>query len=67
MIKLTEDMLRRIANNLGSLKLRLDLLQQMLTQRGAKLEEFEKLEREADSPELRRICDEIFEQLKGDH
>jgi len=66
-MELTEDMLRRIANNLGSLKLRLDLLQQMLTQRGEKLEEFEKLEREADSPELRRICDEIFEQLKGNH
>jgi hypothetical protein len=66
-MELTEDMLRRIANNLGSLKLRLDLLQQMLTQRGEKVEEFEKLEREADSPELRRICDEIFEQLKGDH
>jgi hypothetical protein len=66
-MELTEDMLRRIANNLGSLKLRLDLLQQLLTQRGEKLEEFEKLEREADSPELRRICDEIFEQLKGDH
>ena len=66
-MELTEDMLRRIANNIGSLKLRLDLLQQILTQRGEKLEEFEKLEREADSPELRRICDEIFEQLKGDH
>ena len=66
-MELTEDMLRRIANNLGSLKLRLDLLQQMLTQRGEKLEECEKLEREADSPELRRICDEIFEQLKGNH
>lgn len=66
-MELTEDMLRRIANNLGSLKLRLDLLQQILTQRGEKFEEFEKLEREADSPELRRICDEIFEQLKGDH
>jgi hypothetical protein len=66
-MELTEDMLRRIANNLGSLKLRLDLLQQLLTQRGEKFEEFEELEREADSPELRRICDEIFEQLKGDH
>jgi len=64
-MELTEDMLRRIANNMGSLKLRLDLLQQMLTQRGEKFEAFEKLEQEADSPELRRICDEIFEQLKG--
>jgi hypothetical protein len=66
-MELTEDMLRRIANNLGSLKHRVDLLEQMLTQRGEKFAEVEKLEREADSPELRRICDEIFAQLKGDH
>lgn len=67
-MELTEDMLKRIAIDIADLRVRLNLVQQVLNQLGVNSQEFDQVVKQtAEKPEFRRFCGDIFEQLKGGH
>jgi len=68
MVILTEDMLRRIANNIADLRLKFSLVRDALVRMGANLEELDRIaDQELEKPEFQQLRDQILEQLKGGH
>ena len=67
-IELTEDMLRRIANSIGDLRLKIALVRELLTQMGANPEELDRVANQTlQMPEFQHLCNQIFAHLKGGH
>jgi hypothetical protein len=65
-MELTEEMLRRIANTIGELRLRIVLTQVMALVTKETREELEEVVKKTqETPEFQEACDEIFAQLKG--
>jgi hypothetical protein len=61
-MELTEDMLRRIANDIADLRLRVSIVGHLVTQ------EIEPVVQKATaSPDFQTFRNQIFEQLKGGH
>jgi hypothetical protein len=67
-MELTDDMLRRIANNFADLRLRVSLVEYLVTEESPAAKQFEKVVKQAvDTPDFQLFRNQIFEQLKGGH
>ena len=67
-MEFTEDMLRRIADHLADLRLRVSLMGQMITQYSPASEEFEKVVQQAtETPDFHLFRTQVLEQLRGGH
>jgi hypothetical protein len=67
-MELTDDMLRRIANNFADLRFKYGLLRQVAVQMGVNPAELDRATNETlETPEFQQLRDQIFEQLKGGH
>jgi hypothetical protein len=67
-MELTDDMLRRIANNFADLRLRVSLVEYLVTEESPAAKQFEKVVKQAvDTPDFQLFRNQILEQLKGGH
>lgn len=67
-MELTDDMLKRIADNLADLRLRVSLLEQIVAQHHPESEEFEDIVKQAtETPDFQQFRTQILEQLKERH
>jgi hypothetical protein len=67
-MEFTEDILKRIADNLADLRLRVSLLEQIVAQHHPESEEFEEVVRQAtETPDFQQFRTQVLEQLKGSH
>jgi hypothetical protein len=67
-MELTEEMLKRIANNIADLRLKFSLVRHALIQLGVNSQELDRATSQAqETLEFQRIRDHILEQLKGGH
>jgi hypothetical protein len=67
-MEFTEDMLRRIANNIADLRLKFSLAREVLVQIGAYPETMDRVMAETiETPDFQQLRDQVYEQLKGGH
>ena len=67
-MEFTEDRLRRIADNIADLRLRVSLMGQMITQHSPTSEEVEGVVKQAtEAPDFQLFRTKVLEQLKGGH
>ena len=67
-MELTEEMLKRIANQFADLRLRYSLIREVLIQMGANSDELDRIARQAtEGPVFQKACALALEQLRGGH